>query len=89
MASKPHGVLYVGVTSDLPGRVYQHRESLIEGFTKRYFIRHLVYYEPHDNAASAIAREKTLKKWRRGWKVSLIEERNPFWDDLWDEIAFG
>ena len=89
MASKLHGVLYLGVTSDLPHRVYEHRESLIEGFTKRYLVRRLVYYEPHDSAVSAIAREKVLKKWRRAQKDKLIEEKNLSWDDLWSEIAIG
>ena len=73
MASKHDGVLYIGVTSGLPRRVWQHRESLIEGFTKRYIVRRLVYYEEQDSVQAAIAREKQLKGWRRAWKIALIE----------------
>ena len=87
MASKKDGVLYIGVTSGLPRRVWQHRESLIEGFTKHYFVRRLVYYEEQENGHAAIAREKQLKGWRRAWKIALIEKQNPDWKDLWDEIA--
>ncbi len=87
MASKKDGVLYIGVTSGLPRRIWQHRESLIDGFTKQYFVRRLVYFEEHENAVAAIAREKQLKGWRCAWKIALIEKNNPDWNDLWEAIA--
>jgi putative endonuclease len=87
LSSKPHGTLYVGMTSDLPGRIYQHREGLAEGFTKKHDIKRLVYFEQHETALAAIAREKTLKRWPRGWKIALIEKTNPRWDDLYNGIA--
>jgi putative endonuclease len=90
MSNKKHGTIYTGVTSDLRGRVWQHRNHVFEGsFTDRYSLELLVWYEWHSSAESAIRREKQLKDWKRGWKVELIEERNPRWDDLWDEIANG
>lgn len=82
LASGRAGTLYIGVTSNLPGRVHQHREGLIRGFTSRYGIRFLVWYEGHETMEAAILREKQIKKWNRAWKLVLIEERNPFWDDL-------
>jgi putative endonuclease len=82
LASGKHGTLYIGVTSDLLGRIHQHRESLIKGFTSRYGVTRLVRFESFGDMASAIAREKQLKKWNRGWKIELIEEANPHWDDL-------
>lgn len=82
LASKRHGTLYIGVTSNLPQRVHQHREGLIPGFTTDYGVKCLVYFEAHETMESAILREKQLKKWRRAWKVELIETRNPDWDDL-------
>jgi putative endonuclease len=82
MASKPWGTLYVGVTGDLQSRVYQHREGLIPGFTKTYGLKMLVYFEEHESAASAIHREKRLKKWPRAWKINLIRTDNPDWTDL-------
>lgn len=82
MASGQHGTLYIGVTSDLLGRVAQHRESLLGGFTKRYGVRRLVWYEPWDSIVEAIQREKSLKKYKREWKVNLIERENPQWIDL-------
>ncbi|KQX20856.1 MULTISPECIES: GIY-YIG nuclease family protein [unclassified Sphingomonas] len=82
LASGRHGTLYVGVTSDLPGRIHQHRESLIKGFTSRYGVSRLVHFESFDDMAAAIAREKQLKKWNRAWKIELIEVGNPGWDDL-------
>jgi len=82
MASGQHGTIYIGVTSDLIGRVVQHREGLIEGFTKRYGVKRLVWYERHEGIVTAIQREKSLKKYRRDWKVNLIEQMNPRWDDL-------
>ena len=87
LASKRNGTLYVGVTSNLVGRVWQHKEKEIEGFTKRYGIDRLVWYEVHQNARSAIAREKQIKKWRRAWKIRLIEESNPEWKDLYEEMC--
>ena len=82
LASRRHGTLYIGVTSDLRARVVQHREGLILGFTSRYGVRRLVWYEVHDTMDAAILREKRLKEWRRAWKIELIEARNELWDDL-------
>ncbi|MBY0611459.1 MAG: GIY-YIG nuclease family protein [Beijerinckiaceae bacterium] len=87
MASKPNGVLYTGVTSDLARRVYEHREGLIEGFTKRYGCKTLVYSEFHDDIRGAIQREKTIKHWSRAWKVRLFIGSNPDWNDLYDQLA--
>jgi len=87
MASKRNGTLYIGVTSDLPKRAWEHRESAVDGFTKDYGVGILAWYEMHDNAESAITREKRLKKWSRAWKIRLIEERNPQWNDLFAEIC--
>ena len=86
LASKRNGTLYTGVTSNLIKRVWQHKNSLVEGFTKKYNVRNLVYYEVHSNAESAIAREKRIKKWRRAWKLRLIEEKDPDWKNLYEEI---
>ena len=86
LASKRNGTLYVGVTSDLVKRGWEHRTSVAEGFTKRYGVHTLVYFELHEDMLSAISREKQLKKWNRAWKLRLIEERNPTWRDLWREI---
>jgi putative endonuclease len=83
-ASKRNGVLYVGVTGDLEGRMTEHDQGLIAGFTKRYGVRLLVYYEFHDNFDDTIRRESQLKKWRRAWKVRLIESMNPEWVNLFD-----
>ena len=87
LANKPKGTLYVGVTSDLIKRIFQHRNAEIDGFTARYGIKTLVYYENHEDIAVAIAREKRVKKWRRSWKIDLIEENNPEWRDLWPSIV--
>ena len=87
LASKPNGVLYIGVTSTLPQRVWQHKNDFVEGFTKRYHVHRLVWYEVHESIESAITREKVLKKWNRAWKVCLIEESNPSWSDLYGEIC--
>ena len=87
LASQPNGTLYVGVTSDLPARVWQHRNDLVDGFTKRYGVHRLVYVEAHETMEDAILREKRIKRWRRAWKVRLIELANPEWRDLYDEIA--
>ena len=87
LASKENGVLYVGVTSDLVKRAYEHRHNLADGFTKKYFIHRLVYYEFLDNIDNAIRREKQIKKWKRDWKINLIVKTNPTWRDLYDEIV--
>ena len=86
LSSKRNGTLYIGVTSDLPKRVWEHKNDWAEGFTKRYRVHHLVYYELHENMESAISREKQIKKWKRIWKLELIEKQNPDWRDLWEEI---
>lgn len=87
LANKRNGTLYVGVTSDITKRIYEHKNNLIEGFSKRYNVHQLVYYEVHDNIESAILREKQIKKWNRRWKLRLIEEMNPEWRDLYQEIV--
>lgn len=89
LASKPNGTLYVGVTSNLIQRVWQHKNDLVEGFTKRYSVHTLVWYEVHENMESAIAREKAIKEWKRVWKIALIEKMNPEWRDLYDELLDG
>ena len=86
LASKKNGTLYIGVTRDLVKRCYEHKHDLVEGFTKKYQVHTLVYYETHDSAIEAIVREKQIKKWNRNWKIRLIEEMNPDWRDLYDEI---
>ncbi len=86
LASQRNGTLYIGVTSDLVKRSWEHKENLVDGFTKRHNIHNLVYYEFHETMTEAIQREKQMKKWRRAWKLSLIEEQNPEWRDLWNEI---
>ncbi len=85
MASAPNGVLYAGVTSNLHHRVAIHKQDLIDGFTKKYSIHRLVYYEMHETMEQAIQRETRIKKWKRAWKVRLIQEMNPEWLDLFDE----
>jgi putative endonuclease len=87
LASKRNGTLYTGVTSNLIQRVWQHKNDLFEGFAEKYNIKNLVFYEVHTNAESAITREKRIKKWRRTWKLRLIEEKNPEWKDLYREIS--
>jgi len=87
LASKRNGTLYIGVTSALVQRVWQHKTKAVEGFTTRYGVDQLVYFEAHADAISAIQREKQLKKWRRAWKIELIEEQNPEWRDQYAEIA--
>jgi len=83
LASKPHGTLYVGVTNDLMRRVYEHREELIPGFTKKYGVKTLVWFESCGDVNEAIAQEKRIKRWRRDWKKNLIERDNPYWIDLY------
>lgn len=86
LSSKRNGTLYTGITSDLIRRTYEHKHQLIDGFTKRYKIHILVWYEVHESAESAIRREKQIKKWKRAWKLKLIENENPEWHDLSNEI---
>lgn len=87
LASQKNGILYIGVTSDLVQRVWQHRNDVVAGFTRQYGVHRLVWFEAHPDAVSAITREKQLKKWNRSWKVGLIEAENPNWNDLFDGIA--
>ena len=87
MASKPYGTLYVGVTGNLVQRISIHRDALIAGFTRRYGVHQLVYYEPHELMADAMRREHNIKHWSRKWKIELIESMNPMWDDLYPLIA--
>ena len=89
MASQRNGTLYIGVTNDLIKRVYEHRNDMVDGFTKHYGVRNLVYYEEVGDVNVAIAREKTLKKWRREWKTDLIETFNPDWLDLYQDLVAG
>jgi len=86
LASQKNGTLYIGVTSDLAKRTWEHKNNLVDGFTKRYSIHHLVWYELHEDMNSAIEREKSLKEWKRAWKLKLIEGFNPDWQDLYDTI---
>lgn len=85
LASRTNGTLYVGVTSDLVKRIHEHRNDCAEGFTKRYRVHRLVWFEQHETMISAIARERAIKKWRRAWKIELIESANPGWRDLYPE----
>ena len=85
LASQPNGTLYIGVTSGLYDRMREHREGTFEGFTKKYDVKQLVYYETHATMPEAIKRESRMKKWRRLWKIRLIEEMNPTWSDLFDD----
>ncbi len=87
LASGRNGTLYIGVTSNLVKRVWEHKNDLVEGFTNRYKVHQLVWYELYDRMTDAIAREKRLKHWNRQWKLSLIESRNPGWRDLYEEIV--
>jgi len=87
LASKRNGTLYIGVTSDLAKRIWQHKNEVVDGFTKRYSAHHLVWYELHETMESAIGREKSLKNWKRVWKLELIEKSNPGWQDLYETIA--
>jgi putative endonuclease len=87
LASKPNGTLYIGVTSDLVQRVWQHKQHLVDGFSKEHDTHLLVYFEMHATMDSGIQREKQLKKWNRQWKISLIEKDNPHWHDLYEQIC--
>lgn len=86
LSNQVRGTLYIGVTSDLIQRIWQHKENLVDGFTKQHQLHHLVYYEFADDMLTAIAREKQLKKWNRAWKIELIEEANSDWHDLYSEL---
>ena len=87
LASARNGTLYIGVTSNLPKRVWEHKEGIVEGFTKKYGINQLVWFELHQDAMAAITREKQLKKWERAWKINLIQKQNPLWRDLSEEFV--
>jgi putative endonuclease len=87
LASRKNGTLYIGVTNDLVRRVFEHKEGVVPGFTKKYRVKNLVYYEQFDDPTTAIQREKTMKFWLRQWKINKIEENNPDWRDLYPEIA--
>jgi putative endonuclease len=82
LASRRNGTIYIGSTTDLPKRIYEHREGLVAGFTREYGVKRLVYVETYDDISDAIVRERRMKEWRRDWKVRLIENENPFWEDL-------
>jgi len=86
LASKRNGTLYIGVTNDLIRRVYEHKSNLVEGFTRKYSVHRLVWFDQCDDVTVAIQREKQMKAWKRDWKIRLIEETNPEWKDLYDEI---
>lgn len=86
LASRRNGTLYIGVTSDLTARIWQHKNDQADGFSKRYHVHTLVWYETHGDMGSAIAREKALKEWKRAWKIALIENANPYWRDLYPDI---
>jgi putative endonuclease len=86
MTNRPNGTLYVGVTSDLARRAWEHREGIVDGFTKRYCLKRLVFAEHHDEIEAAIQREKTIKHWRRIWKLRIISMQNPNWDALYEQL---
>jgi putative endonuclease len=87
LASGRYGTLYIGVTSNLVRRIWEHREGVVDGFTKEYGTKRLVWFEIHTDIIEAITREKQLKKWNRTWKIELIQKQNPYWRDLFDEIV--
>lgn len=87
LTSKPYGTLYVGVTNDIVRRVWEHKNDFVPGFTKRYRVHSLVYYEQHESVEAAITREKQIKEWHRQWKIELIMKNNPGWKDLYYEVA--
>jgi putative endonuclease len=86
MTNQPNGILYIGVTNDIARRTWEHREGLIDGFTKRYGLKRLVWFEPHQSIIAAIQREKTMKHWPRAWRVRLIHAENPDWTDLYETL---
>ena len=87
ITNKPYGTLYVGVTSDLVRRIYEHRRGAVEGFSKQHDLGQLAWYEAHADVLAAIAREKLIKKWHRNWKVNLVQSSNPEWHDLYESIV--
>ena len=87
LASQPNGTFYIGVTSNLSKRIYEHKNHLVESFTEKYSVNLLVWYELHETMESAISREKAIKKWNRNWKLRIIEEFNPQWKDLYEDIV--
>ncbi len=86
VGSKQYGTLYIGVTSDLVKRIWEHKNHVVLGFTQKYGVTNLVWYELHDSMENAILREKRIKEWKRSWKINLIQDMNPNWDDLYDSI---
>ena len=88
MASKRNGTIYIGVTSDLRKRVYEHKQGIFEGFSEQYDCKNLIWYETHDEILTAIQREKTMKHWVRKWKLDLIEKTNPQWSDLYETLSW-
>ena len=86
LASKKNGTLYIGVTKDLQRRMFEHKNNMVEGFTEKYAVHHLVYYELYDELLLAIQPEKQMKEWKRQWKINLIEKENPQWRDLYNEL---
>jgi len=86
MASQKNGTLYIGITSNLIKRAWEHKNNLVEGFTKKYKVHRLVYFEQTENVQSALIKKKQLKKWRRKWKIELIEKNNPNWNDLYNNL---
>ena len=89
LASRRNGTLYVGVTSNLAARIHQHREGLADGFTRKYAVKQLIWFEQHPTMESAITREKRIKKWNRAWKMEMIEATNPEWRDLAEDFGFA
>jgi putative endonuclease len=87
LATRKDGILYIGVTNNLLKRVYEHKNNIVKGFTEKYKVHNLVYYETYDNICDAITREKRMKKWKRGWKIELIEKSNSQWRDLYNDIT--
>ena len=87
LSSKRNGTLYIGVTSDLVKRTWEHKQGMVEGFTHKYGVKTLVYYEVHESPEAAITRENQMKKWDRAWKIRIIEKSNPQWDDLYEQIV--
>ncbi|MGE0062973.1 MAG: GIY-YIG nuclease family protein [Xanthobacteraceae bacterium] len=87
LTNKRSGTLYIGMTDNLVKRIWQHREGVVEGFTNRYGLKLLVWFETHESRESAFARERQMKKWNRAWKLQLIDKQNPEWRDLWNDIA--
>ncbi len=86
LASKRNGTLYIGITNNLIRRIYEHKQGMVKGFTKKYHVDRLVYFEENNDVISAITREKQMKKWKRSWKINLIEKNNPEWKDLYHDL---